>query len=159
MRVFSTRDESEIEAAIKETIAIATRNRKIWRCIINDTMVSVNPYGMIRFTLNGVDHRHDVAFPIDYQKAIDALAENAQDTQEESAMNLDTAILIEDALDCMPKMNRADFIGCVKPEHRESNAAAWDKAAEFVARLGSVQKAKNAIEQEIEKARRAFFPA
>ena len=149
MRVFSTRDKSEIETAITETITIAKRNRKIWRCIVNDTMVSVNPYGMIRFTLNGIDHRHDVAFPIDYQK----------DTQEESAMNLDTTILIEDALDCMPKMIRADFIGCVKPEHRESNAAAWDKASEFVARLGSVQKAKNAIEQEIEKARRAFFPA
>ena len=74
-------------------------------------------------------------------------------------MNLDMAIGIEDALDCMGHgMNAEQFIACVKPCARKINAEYWNQAVSLIAEKGTRTKAMNHVMREIDRARDEFFP-
>ena len=69
-------------------------------------------------------------------------------------LTLDTAIGIEDALDCMGHGFDAEkFIATVKPTHRAINAEYWNQAVTLIAEKGSRAKAMNHILRQIERFR------
>jgi hypothetical protein len=77
------------------------------------------------------------------------------DWHGEGAMNLELAIGVEDALECMKKhITKEQFVACSMPSAQAFDRECYETAERMVAGLGSWQKAMNAVTVEIEKYRR-----
>lgn len=66
-------------------------------------------------------------------------------------MDLDEAIRQDDALDFMARgYLKATHVGCYKPAYQDENAKSWDSALKLVKQLGSIRKAQNYINRQID---------
>lgn len=66
-------------------------------------------------------------------------------------MDLNEAIRQDDALDFMARgYLKETHVGCYKPACQNENAQSWDAALELVKSLGSIRKARNFINCQID---------
>lgn len=66
-------------------------------------------------------------------------------------MDLNEAIRQDDALDFMARgYLKETHVGCYSPAHHDANAQLWDAALELVKSLGSIRKAQNFINRQID---------
>lgn len=66
-------------------------------------------------------------------------------------MNLTELIDAEDALECMPLMNREEFISSMKERAQQAAGAAWMKAEQLITVHGSQKQAQSWIAAEINR--------
>ena len=74
-----------------------------------------------------------------------------REKMETPELELDEAIRIEGALDFIGRgFTKAQHVDCYKPQYRKQEARSWDAAVALVKRFGTVRKATNYANRQIE---------